>query len=95
MTDDEINEIVSRLLQERFGDAGFVRSTVASEEDFDGSSILRVTAYFDRSRDEVPRDWLNSLHDIQSELLTRGEARFVFLDGDYLQKEEVVDEDEG
>ena len=46
MTDAEINEVVSELLRERFADLGFERSTVKSEEDFDGSSIIRVTAHF-------------------------------------------------
>jgi hypothetical protein len=67
MMDDEINAVVSELLRSRFGDAGFEYSTVRSEEDFDGSSILRVTAHFNNG--EVSTDRLfDALHDIRSEL---------------------------
>jgi hypothetical protein len=91
MTDDEINKIVSKLLRERFKDIGFQRSTVESEQDFDGSSILRVTAHFRKG--DVPSDRLiDALHDIRSELLRKGEERFVFLNSEYPQ-DEVVDED--
>jgi hypothetical protein len=91
MTDDEINKIVSRLLRQRFKDAGFQRSTVESEQDFDGSSILRVTAHFKTG--DVPSDQLiNALHDIRTELLSKGEERFVYLNSEYPQ-DEVVDED--
>ena len=93
MTDDEINGIVSELLRKRFADIGFERSTVESEQDFDGSSILRVTAHF-KTRG-VPSDRLiDALHDIRSELIRRGEDRFVFLDGAFPHdQDEFVDED--
>jgi hypothetical protein len=92
MTDDEINGIVSELLRKRFADIGFERSTVESEEDFDGSSILRITAHFKQG--EVPSVRLiNALHEIRSELINRGEDRFVFLDR-AVPHDELVDEDE-
>jgi len=78
MTDDEINAVVSELLHRRYGDIGFERSTVKSEEDFDGSSILRVTARFNNM--DLPANRLiDARHDIRSELIRRGEERFVFL----------------
>jgi hypothetical protein len=93
MTENEINEVVSRLLRSRFADLGFERSTVESEEDFDGSSNLRVTAHF--SRGPVSADRLiDASHDIRSELIRRGEERFVFLDSELPQDQgEFVDED--
>jgi hypothetical protein len=92
MTDDEINKIVSKLLLERFKDVDFQHSTVESEEDFDGSSILRVTAHF--GNQEVPSERLiNALHEIRSELLNKGEERFVFLSSVSPQDQVVVDED--
>jgi hypothetical protein len=91
MTDDEIDKIVSKLLRDRFQDTGFQRSTVRSEEDFDGAPILRVTAQF-RERGVSSERLINALHDIRAELLRRGEERFVFLDSKY-PEEEVVDED--
>ena len=93
MTDNEINGVVSELLSKRFADAGFDHSTVKSEEDFDGSSIIRVTAHFNDG--EVPSDRsIEALHDIRSELIKRGEDRFVFLDTEVPHDhDEVVDED--
>jgi hypothetical protein len=92
MTDDEINQIVSTLLRKRFADVGFERSTVASEEDFDGSSILRVTAHFKEGH-VSSEQLIDALHEIRSELIDRGEDRFVFLDRTF-PHEELVDEDE-
>jgi hypothetical protein len=93
MTDDEINEVVSGLLRKRFEDLGFERSTVQSEQDFDGSSILRVTAHFNDGH--VPADRLiDAGHDIRSALIRRGEERFVFLDSAFPHdQDEFVDED--
>ena len=93
MTEDEINQIVSRLLRSRFADLGFDHSTVESEEGFDGSSNLRVMAHF--SRGPVPTDRLiDAGHDIRSELIRRGEQRFVFLNSVLPQdQDELADED--
>jgi hypothetical protein len=93
MTDGEINEVVSELLRRRFADIGFERSTVESEQDFDGSSILRVTAHF--SNGEVSADrMIDARHEIRSELIKRGEERFVFLDSAFPHdQDELVDED--
>jgi hypothetical protein len=93
MTDDEINEVVSKLLRSRFGDLGFEYSTVKSERDFDDTSILRVTAHF-KNGDVSTKQMINALHDIRSELIARGEERFVFLDSEYPGQEvEYEDED--
>jgi hypothetical protein len=91
MTDDEINAVVSELLRSRFGDAGFEYSTVKSEEDFDGASILRVTAHFNNG--EVSTDqMIDANDDIRSELIRRGEERFVFLSREF-PHEEMIDDD--
>jgi hypothetical protein len=91
MTDDEINAVVSELLRSRFGGAGFEYSTVKSEEDFDGASILRVTAHFNNG--ELPtRRLIDANDDIRSELIRRGEERFVFLSSEF-PHEEMIDED--
>jgi hypothetical protein len=93
MTDDEINEVVSGLLRKRFEDLGFERSTVQSEQDFDGSSILRVTAHFKNEHVSADR-LIDAGHDIRSELIGRGEERFVFLDSAFPHdQDEFVDED--
>jgi hypothetical protein len=93
MTDAEINQVVSELLHRRFADLGFERSTVKSEEDFDGSSIIRVTAYF-KSRGAPTDQLIDSFHDVRSELLRRGEERFVFWGPAFPHdQDEMVDED--
>ena len=91
MKDDEIHELVSQLLRERFKDAGFQRSTVTAEQDFDGSPILRVLAYFDTPNVSSER-LVETVDDIRSRLLERGEERFVLLTSKYPQNE-TVDED--
>jgi hypothetical protein len=91
MTDDEISAVVSELLRSRFGDAGFEYSTVKSEEDFDGSSIPRVTARLKNGRPPANR-LIDARHEIRSELIRRGEERFVFLSTEY-PHEELIDED--
>ena len=91
MTDDEINQVVSKLLYDRFGALGFEYSTVKSEQDFDNTFIIRATAHF--KNDEIPAERLiEANHDIQSELVKRGEERFVFLTREF-PHQEMVDED--
>lgn len=91
MTDTEINKIVSKILRERFRNLGFQRSTVQSEQDFDGSSILRVRAHL--KKEDAPSDRLtDALHRIRSELIKNGEDRFVFLSTES-PHEEMIDED--
>lgn len=91
MTEDKISKVVSKLLRERFKDYKFVRATVLSEQDFDGSAVLRVTAHF-KKRD-VPSDRLiAAMHEIRTKLLSMGEGRFVFLDTKYPEKE-IIEED--
>jgi hypothetical protein len=93
MTDDEINEVVSTLLRRRFEDLEFDHSTVESEQDFDGSSILRVTAHLKGGEVSADR-MIDARHAIRSELMKQGEERFVFLDSVFPHDlDEFVDED--
>jgi hypothetical protein len=92
MTDDEIKEVVSRLLRKEFEDLEFEYATAESEEDFDGSSIIRVKAHFKAGRVPVAR-LIDAGHDIQMELVRRGEKRFVFLNSTSPNDREFVDED--
>jgi hypothetical protein len=91
MTDLEINKVVSKVLREQLREFGFQRATVHSEQDFDGSSILRVTAHLRKW--DVPSSRLTeALHEIRSKLLSKGEERFVLL-GSESPREETVEED--
>jgi hypothetical protein len=91
MTDNEINKIASKVLRERLKEFGFKRSTVHSEEDFDGASILRITAHC-KKWDVPPSRLTNALHEIRSKLLSKGEERFVLL-GSQSPSEESIEED--
>jgi hypothetical protein len=91
MTDAEINKVVSKILREQLKDFGYQRSTVHSEQDFDGSSILRVAVHLKKW--DVPSSQLTeALHEIRSKLLSKGEERFVLL-GSESPKEETIEED--
>jgi hypothetical protein len=93
MTDDEIGEVASKLLHRQFADLAFDRSTAVSEEDYDGSSIIRVVAHFrDGPTPEAVR-LIDAGHDIRTELIKRGDDRFVFLDVAFPNDHEFVDED--
>jgi hypothetical protein len=91
MTDAEINKIAASILRERFKDLGFRHSTVQSEQDFDGGSILRIKAHLNKS--DVPSDRLaDAMHEIRSKLLDKDEDRFVLLSSES-PEEETMDED--
>jgi hypothetical protein len=91
MTDAEITKVVSKILRERLKDLGYQRSTVHSEQDFDGSSILRATVRL--GKPDVPSSRLTeALHEIRSKLLGKGEERFVLL-GSESPSEETIEED--
>lgn len=91
MTDSEINKIVAKILRKRLQEFGFKHATVHSEEDFDGASILRITAHCKKS--DVPSSRLtDALHEIRSKLISNGEERFVLL-GNQSPHEETVEED--
>jgi hypothetical protein len=92
MTDDEINGVVSELLHKRFDEVGFEHSTVQTEEDFDGSSIIRVKAHFNDG-DVASNRLFDAQHDIRSELVRRGEQRFVFLNRVLPRDQDEIEDD--
>lgn len=78
LTDDEVAKIIRKILSREFKDLGFEHVAVNSEEDFDGDSIIRVNAKLKSGT--APAERLSkALHNIRSELIDRGEDRFVFL----------------
>lgn len=90
MTDDEIRRIVMKVLRREFKGLGFEDAEVYSDEDFDGASIIRVDARLKTGRAPIKR-LTNALHEIRSELIEKGEDRFVFLSS--APDDEFVDED--
>ena len=91
MTDSEISKIVSKVLRARLRDLGFQRLIVQSEQDFDNSTILRMTVFLKESN-VPPARLTDALHEIRSELLNNGEDRFVLLSS-RSPNEELIDED--
>ena len=91
MNDTDINKIVSKVLREKFKSAIFKNAKVESQEDFDGGSIIRITAFF--KKDDVASDkMIEAMHGIRAELLKKGEERFVLLDGKYPHEENIDEE---
>lgn len=82
MNDQEISQVVTQVLTKNLINQGFKEADVASEVDFDGGSIIRVTAHYQET--EVSSDKIiESLHEIRDALLSKGEERFVILQSDY------------
>jgi hypothetical protein len=91
LTDAEIGKIAKEILERRFTGAGFRDLEVASDEDYDGAPIIRMTAHFDGPIDDL-RKFVKSTAVIRSELVHSGEERFVYLTHDYPGAD--LDEDE-
>ena len=91
MTDAEARVLAEPILAERFKRFGFRDVVVRAERDFDGESILRMTADVDKN---VPaRAIIDTLDSVRQALLDHGEERFVFLSTKTPQQD-IVDEDE-
>ncbi len=93
MTDQEIHGAVSRILGGVAPEAGFVGADVRSDIDFDGESIIRVTARYQR-RPAVRDALIDVVHALREELMRRGENRFVFLTSEIeSERQQQPDED--
>ena len=82
MTDQEIQEVVSNVLRTRVPDAGFRGAEVRSDIDFDGESIIRVVARYERRPQERREVLIGAIHDLREALIAKGEERFVVLTND-------------
>jgi hypothetical protein len=88
----EIQKIAEQVLKTRLASSRIVDCTVASEEDFDGEEIIRVTAVSEIPVED-PRERLAANTAIRDELLRRGDKRYVFLDIEV--SSELPSDDEG
>ncbi|WP_156387506.1 MULTISPECIES: hypothetical protein [unclassified Methylobacterium] len=79
MTDKEIQEVVFSVLKSRVPEAEFQGADVRSDIDFDGESIIRVTARYERRPAERREALIGAIHDLRDALIAKGEERFVFL----------------
>lgn len=91
MTDEEIRKVVTKVLRRSFKGLGLERVTVISENDFDGDPIIRVNARLRTGLAPAQR-LVNALHEIRSELIGKGEDRFVFLSSAQPDEENVEEE---
>jgi hypothetical protein len=90
MTDLEVQKIALPILKQRLERFGFQGVAIKEEEDFDGSSIFRMTA---RVQDKVPaRILIDTLGAIHAALRKIGEGRFVYLSTER-RTEDETDED--
>lgn len=91
MTDQEINEIASRVLASDTSRPGFLGSETISDLDFDGAEVLRVTAHYEHMP-HIARP-LDAMHAIRAELLGQGEDRTVFLTNKYRDELPSIEDD--
>ena len=89
MTDQEISRIVSKVLRDRVPSAGFSHADVRSETDFDGGSVIRVTAHYECRPLDRPDILVSAVHDIRAALIPLGEDRFVFLTNEVASEQEL------
>jgi hypothetical protein len=91
MNDSEIKKVAAKILRKHLSAHGFEGVDVKSEDEFDGSPVIRIRARYKDER--MPTKAITqSLHDIRSKLIALGEDRFVLLEGELLGREQI-DED--
>ena len=88
MTKEEISDVVNQVLTGHFPGSPFLSADVELDEDFDGASIIRVTAHYD-DRPKTGDDLVDSIHALRSALLAKGEDRFIFLTNDIANERQV------
>ncbi|WP_379003234.1 hypothetical protein [Methylobacterium iners] len=77
---------MSNVLRTRVPEAGFKGADVRSDIDFDGESIIRVTARYERRPQERREALIGAVHDLRDALIAKGEERFVFLTNDVVSE---------
>lgn len=90
----EVKDVVSGVLSERLSKSGYSGVDVAFEEDFDGEEIIRVTIYLARPVENVD-ELYDSVGVIRDRLSKAGDDRFVFLNQDYPDGDDIDEEGEG
>ncbi len=95
MDDNQIAEIVARVLRERRASESLSHIEVSSDTDFDGTPIIRVMAHYDRRLDTDAGVLIDAIHEIRTELLKHGEDRFVFMSSSYRDEPKYDAEDVG
>lgn len=92
MTDQELTEIVTKILRDRVPEAGFEGAEAVSDLDSDGDPVIRVTAHYQRRPRRTPDPLIGAAHAIRSALLDVGEDRFILLKNDVLEERETEED---
>ena len=93
VTNVQVEKIVGDILKQRLAVLGYRGSDVASDIDFDGAPIIRVTAHFDKPVDKFD-ELFASASAIRDVLIQSGDDRYVFLTHDYPGAQAERDDDE-
>ena len=93
MNDEEISKIATEVLERSPRSAHLLEVKARSDVDGDGMPVLLVKATYDRNLPSEFESPLSGIHDIRSELILKGEDRFVFLENVYLNERDPVTED--
>jgi len=78
LTKVEVERVIEDVLSDRLKAAGFLKSDVQFDTDFDGEKIIRVTAHVENPVINAD-DLFTSVDEIQSRLLKSDDARYVYL----------------
>ena len=92
LSDEAIADIATEIIRGST-DPASVSVEVRSDQDFDGTEIIRVTARYSRRPQGEAYRGLDPMHDIRTALLAQGEDRFVFLENIYEDEPRDYDED--
>lgn len=79
VTDADIRNIVSEIMQSRLASRGLVSSDIVFDEDFDGDKIIRVIAHFNRPPEDTAKPLFDARDAIRARLIEAGDNRFVFV----------------
>lgn len=74
----KVKEIVSKVMEEKFGTSELRDKEVDFEDDFDGEQIIRVTAVF-RTDSVASESLFEAATAIRTQLKQAGDDRFVFV----------------
>ncbi|MCJ2006861.1 hypothetical protein FV232_12285 [Methylobacterium sp. WL30] len=88
MTEREVENVVSSVLEHRFPGGQYKAAEVRFDTDFDGAPIIRVTARYN-TRPASRAELVRTVHAIRDALIARGDDRFVFLSNDIADERQV------
>ena len=92
LSDQEITEVVTKLLQNNYANKGFKSAIAQSAINFEGEPIISVHANYKDS--SISTDLLESSYLLENKLEELGEERSVFIYNHYDNEEKEEEEEE-